>query len=686
MLKRAAIVLAALSCVPSIASAQVAAIPPGKEAIILEAVQEAFVESPARAIAVERAIIRVDTGRGPHLVAARTEEIAVTVECEGGCDAETLARWTPVATRLEASLGRRADSIWMLTVTRRYQYEPVSSPGALRARQAISFALLAIALVAFVVAPGRRIFSRRSALVAVVTAIGFVVVGLTLSAPRPLHDHLCFLERARCAETLRCDVVHHAWGRPTFHLMGLLFQLVPHRVAWIHGLGVVVSGAALYLVYDVTARVARRAGLDARADEAGLWAAGLLALHPGLLRMAGAGSFWPLTLVLLFGALHLFLRAAEGEGWRRTAALFGAGAALGLTLGGNRLVLGLAPMLVLAVYAWPVRGARPWHALAALPAIGLGGVALFDVFGGVHYGAGGLASRPWAALASMLSVPAKSALMWSFTTPLLLPVALVAVASRERARATLPLCYAFVAIATLSLHFAGPMEWRAYPDGYLKHQPQLHLIAPLFGIGVVVLLGFVGSRLQRGVELLAPAALLLLVATAWTRPDATRLLFAERVMERELVALERAFEELPPHDVLVVAGILPPPAGLEPGGDPLEMHFPVGIYRAVLEARGLEPAEVIPLRHALSRPELVDGRALLYVGSTLRSFYRSEIEAGQVPASRERPELARLRERFAFEPVRVFSVSTREPAVSRHPVAPGWPEVELGFYRLSAYR
>src|SRR5690606_25289617 len=145
----------------------------------------------------------------------------------------------------------------------------------------------------------------------------------------------------------------------------------------------------------------------------------------------------------------------------------------------------------------------------------------------------------------------------------------------------------------------------------------------LFGIGVVVLLRFVGTRMRRGVELLAPAALLLLIATAWTRPDATRLLFAERVMERELAALERAFEALPPHEVVVVAGILPPPAGLLPGGDPLEMDLPVGVFRAVLESRGLEPAEVVALVHARER-ELAEGRALLYVGSTLRSFNRSE--------------------------------------------------------------
>jgi hypothetical protein len=164
------------------------------------------------------------------------------------------------------------------------------------------------------------------------------------------------------------------------------------------------------------------------------------------------------------------------------------------------------------------------------------------------------------------------------------------------------------------------------------------------------------------------------------------LLFTERVMERELVALERSFEQLPPHDVLVVAGILPPIPGHDPGGDPLEMHFPVGIYRAVLEERGLEPGRLVSIEQVLSRPELAEGRALIYVGSTLRSFYTSEIRARRIPDSRERPALARLRERFALEPARTFTISTSEPAILRARVAPGWPEVELGFYRLAAHR
>ncbi|HEY8430313.1 MAG TPA: hypothetical protein VIL20_18155, partial [Sandaracinaceae bacterium] len=321
------------------------------------------------------------------------------------------------------------------------------------------------------------------------------------------------------------------------------------------------------------------------------------------------------------------------------------------------------------------------HWLAALPAIAMLVIGAHEAVGSNHYGAADRLAEPVELLRSVRDAPFESALGPGLTTVLLLPAAGVGLASRARFLAGSPVAYATLALGGAALHVVGPATWRAYPDIYLKHFPQLVVVAPLFGIGMAVAARYVQSHAPRGARLVVPIAAGLLVATAWMAPEAPRLLFAERVMEREVALLEEAFEVLPPHDRLYVAGILNPPEGVRFAGDPLHAHFPTVLYRAALERRGLEPAVPEPLERL--EAEVPRGRALLYVGSTLRTFYADEIRRGLVPASLERPELERVRRRYELEPVYVFTVRTDEPASTGNLVAAGRRDrIELGFYWL----
>ncbi|MFK7989607.1 MAG: hypothetical protein AB8I08_26555 [Sandaracinaceae bacterium] len=692
--------MALLVGIPSAPVAAQYVIPPGQEAVVLEAVQEAFREERAEAIDIERNRVHARTADGLTLVGWRGVEVQVRAECEEECSPALRSHWDPVAARLRGTLAARADDIWQRGVgAEPARREDTLVPGQ-RPRRAMSYLLLALLAFGVLVAPRPwPAGSRRDATLALLLVLGFLIAALTLGDPRPLHDHLCNLERARCANAA-CDELHGAWGRPSFHVMGALFRAVPHRLSWILGIGALLTSVTLWLVYDVTARLSARVGLpDQRAGEAGLWALVSVALHLGVVRIAGTGSFWPLTLVLVFLALHLVLRISppprrandaveplsRGAVARVALGVLGAGAAFTLALGGSRLVLVLTPLVFLAPWAWRSFPRRPLPlALVALVA-GLAPLLscappVYEVLTSDAYGAQSRFGDPLGSL-HLLEDFAGGVVGPRFTSVLFMPLVLMAAISRRRLRALLPLVYAFAALRGATLSVVYPLTWETgYPDAYLKHFPQLFFAAPLFGIGAFVVVRYLGRFAPR----LAPAlAAVALVASVWAAPDARRLLFAHRVMERELIELTAAFETLPPHDLVVYAPLVPPPTGMSPDGDPLEMHFPTGPYREALTARGQQPGVVVRLE-SLASSEASDQRILLYVGSTLRSFYSAEIEAGLVPHNFEREELRALRDRYTLEPVHLFSVPTQSMGGIDRPLAAGRvPTVELGFYRLT---
>jgi hypothetical protein len=157
------------------------------------------------------------------------------------------------------------------------------------------------------------------------------------------------------------------------------------------------------------------------------------------------------------------------------------------------------------------------------------------------------------------------------------------------------------------------------------------------------------------------------------------------VLERELSAISGVLEQLPAHDVLVEGPHLQwAEQGAPTIGDPIEVAFPRGEYAYVRKRRGLEPAPVIPSDRlgmdGIPRP---GARVLVYVGSKLRSFLRSEIDAGVVPEQLERKALVDLRHRFTLVPVREFEIATdQHPAVNVRLGADRVPGVRLGFYWL----
>jgi hypothetical protein len=263
--------------------------------------------------------------------------------------------------------------------------------------------------------------------------------------------------------------------------------------------------------------------------------------------------------------------------------------------------------------------------------------------------------------------------------------------SRERARVRVlvPVIYAYVVPAAF-LGVAAVLLGSGYPTGLINHHWELVFTAMLMGLALAHLVASLERLRPTSGRLrwawVVPAALTLaaLLLAAHAR-EGWRMATGEWVLERELVALERSFASLPEHDLLVVAPqVLAPLTDAPSQWDPLEVVFPVGIYEHVMRERGLEPALVVSLdRLPPTRP---GERILLYVGSSLRSFQPHEIAAQVVPDQLERPELARLRDDWALEPVHEvsrmqFMIRTEQhEAISQRLAADRMTEIELGFH------
>jgi hypothetical protein len=253
-----------------------------------------------------------------------------------------------------------------------------------------------------------------------------------------------------------------------------------------------------------------------------------------------------------------------------------------------------------------------------------------------------------------------------------------------------PLLYAWVIPCAFLGISAGEIIGSGYPVGFINHHWDLWLTALAAGLGTAFIVALLDRHPLQGLiptslswSLALPSALVLLAALWGPRLDeGWKMATGERVLERELVALEAAFEQLPEHDLLIVAPqVLEPTTDAPTQWDPLEVLFPKGFYNAAMRARGLEPAQIVELDKL---PEPRPGpRVLLYVGSSLRSFQPHEIAAGAVPDDLDRPVLRAMHDAWEFEPVYEFVLETQQhPEISQRLGADRASEIGLGFYRL----
>ena len=512
----------------------------------------------------------------------------------------------------------------------------------------------------------------------------FILVGVCILEPTPLHDHLTFIQRTDCAQLIgKCDVSEGVWGKPTYHILSLLLQLIPYRLPWVLGMGVVLTGVCLLLIYSFTVKLAENMGLKSWARQGGLWAVVILILHPGVHRVAGAGSFWPLTMCFLFGAGVLFLESRKSPS---ALEYIGAAALFALAMGGQKIILVLTPLAVLAPWFWPTRFKRPRYqvCLAALPIVysvtsSVGSILTGDA---PSYSFGAVLLQVWGEVGnSGIGKPGHwlnlSFMTWSVT---ILVAGSFFVVSRHRQQ-LLPPLYALLALTTVVLGVVGPATWFTYPDIYIKHFPGVLLGAPPAAIAIISIL----QRLPRRFEPMNVVGFVVLLAGAsLAREDAVALLTTSRVMEREIKMISQALDTLPPHDTLLIQEVSPPPKGMDTVGDPLVAWFPRGEYHWVFKQRGVSPARIETLLWAIEEESGPLGKTLLYIGSTLRSFYGGEMEAGMVPPSFERPELVEFRKHFRLESVKTFRISTLQPLgpvpLSERPAADKLESFELGFY------
>lgn len=161
------------------------------------------------------------------------------------------------------------------------------------------------------------------------------------------------------------------------------------------------------------------------------------------------------------------------------------------------------------------------------------------------------------------------------------------------------------------------------------------------------------------------------------------------VVQRELVALSRAFELLPSHDLLIVPPLIQRRSeGVAIESDPVEAVFPAGEYGHVMSSRGIQPGRIIDLESwlgafARNTAPPPPRSTLVYLGATNRMFLPAEIRAGVVPPSLERQPLATLRTIAHLELVHTFRLATQQhPGVTMRLAADRVDEVELGFYWL----
>ena len=674
----------------------------------------------------------------PELAAERELAPGVVLECGPldqpvACTPSQTRAWIPLASHVAAARAPMVEQLWRVEesfVSRDDEPEAVArEPWAVwldRAAMLIA-AALGLGLVGANARSRREPPDGRVEPREVLTLLGlialFVAATLTQTSLLPLHEHNSFIDRSDCAINETCveDPAGGAWSMTTLHAYGLLLSALPHyRPASLAALSLGLSIVALVLLWALTRRVMATLGRPDLASVAGLAAVACLATTPVAWRLAGSGTFWPWTCCWLLTAALAGLWAAEVGAREQPSARAYAGLgwllatlALGFASASNLVCLSLAPLFVLAPACWSA-AVEP-HAWRRKLGRGLAGLALalgvLVILVGPDYMAGfargsradGLAEflddrhAVLAGLRPLIAYPSLVTPIWALAG---VGGVTMAVLSRVRSRAwralgrggliLLPLAYAYLAPAVVLGVAAGELVGSGYPVGFINHHYLLILSAIAVGLGLAGMVAAVERRWpdadapswRRWSVALPSGATIAALALASTAGEGWRMATGERVLERELVALERSYASLPEHDLLVLAPrSLPRLIDTQPRWDPIEVVFPVGFYAAAMREDGREPAAVVPLdRIPAPVPEQ---RILFYVGSSLRSFQPDEIAAGVVPDELERPELTRLREVWIVEPALEFELeTTQHEAISLRLGADRAAKVELGFYWL----
>lgn len=659
------------------------------------------------------------------------------IELQRDCDATEAEPWRPLAGRLAAARAPVADLVW--------QVDEVSGPPpvpddieVVRRRQGVWIdrlaacfaALLGLGLAGLGVWRGRgRPEALRWPELSMLALLLVVFVGATLhfTPMLPLHEHNTFIARSDCAIDPECtDPRGAAWSMTTLHVYGWLLAAIPYRAHALAGLSLACSVIGLVLVWALGRTLMRALNQPKLGPIAGLTAVGVLAVHPVAWRLAGAETFWPWSILCMLAAALAGVWAGlavgdEDRGTRLAGALAWLVAAVWLALacGGNYVLLTLGACLGLAPICWTPAwrrgagaGASSRTAIVRLVLVGLPALGLFALVVATDYVIGYLRAFSDTGLHGAVSwfdirrnfrpllldarvstplwtVPMFAALAWLWPRP----VAPGGPRDWQAPLRLVPLLYAWMIPCAFLGISAGDIIGSGYPVGFINHHWDLWLTALAAGLGTAFIVALLERRpLQALVRripdwlswsLLLPTALVLVAALWGARIDeAWRMATGERVLERELVALEAAFEQLPEHDLLIIPpSVLAPTTDAPTHWDPLEVQFPKGFYDAAMRARGLEPAQIVEL-DKLTEPR-PGARILFYVGSSLRSFQPHEIAAGAVPDDLERPVLRAMHDAWEFEPVYEFVIETQQhPEISQRLGADRVREIGLGFYWL----
>lgn len=660
------------------------------------------------------------------------------------CLVEEAEPWRPLARQLERARAERVAQIWQIEERHDGPALELASPvEQRRARWALDRALVlltALLGVGLAIAAWLRGDPRARpgwgellALVGLVAA--FVGASLRYTSMLPLHEHNSFLARSDCAIDPRClEDPMAGWNLGSLNGYGLLLELLPHyEVHALASLSLGLSALALVLIWALARVLVRRLGHPESSAVAGLSAVAVWVCSPVAWRLASSASLWPYVIVCTLLAAWAAAWAGERGGdlearpSDRVLAWLGwqlGALALVLASGGNFVLLilgachGLAPLAWAG--AWELEGearTRSWRrlVLAALPSLAVvAWLSYANLSAGLERTAGeGVSDRlslAWGLVhGDTLLVDARLGMRAWLPAFACVLAWIVPWKSWRGLRLFAPLLYLWLVPAAFLVAAAGEVIGSGYPVGFINHHWELSFSALAVGLGMAWLVQALEQRWPQLAGLgadegrapswarpllrwsrVVPLALAVLALRGGTRAqEAWTLATGSRVVERELVALERAFAELPPHELLILGPQLAEPIleDAQVNVDPLEVNFPLHIYAQTMRARGLEPARIVRLDRIdpglLARLDQLD--ALIYVGSGLRSFQPHEIEAGAVPDSLERPELERLRETHALESVLEFGVeSEQHEAISLRLGADRLGELELGFYRLHA--
>lgn len=548
-----------------------------------------------------------------------------------------------------------------------------------------------VAFVVLLAALTAQAWRRRGALDRkLLAAVGAALVAgaLTLLIARvpfePAHDHNTFIARADCAYDRSCVAVPRgAWGLPSMAAYGLLLRALPYRLLTLSVVSLALTALDAALLVALVRALVARTTLRAHAPAAGALAGLFLVSHPALARVAAADTMWPFALACLLAAALSTLGACAPDAapWEPAAAL----GAFGFAMASNHVFMALAPMVLLAPWAWSTASLRPrastvpalilWALLLAPSALDVA-QSLFQR--GDH---GGQASRlsealglfvPGARETILYFDPRVTPRSWALLCLLGLGVALW--------RPVVPFVVVAVAWLVTEVPLGGqvPLDG-GYPTRYV-HGFASHFFASTFAaLGAVI-------ALDRARKWWPVAAVVMAVAALLPWPlsrESVAFARERRPLSLEARAVSSAFDHLPPCDVIVVPPEIQDDMGCaHRGSDPVEAIFQSGELRWVYQRRGLRPPQVVPA-NIFSDEQARGRRVLFYEGSVYHTFIPCESRERRIPASLERPLLTRFRARFTLTPARTFTVTTAQHRFAELRVmADRVPSLTLGFYWL----